>query len=260
MFAKTFGCIDSIFSVLLTITLLLPAIGHSEETKPAAETAAAPVDESAVEGLVRQLGDDSFARREEATSELIKIGVPARPALKRGVGKSDPEIRFRCQRILTTIAYNERFGQLEAFADDVDGKLGLTLPGWERFSKVVGTDKASRRLFVEMQRAEAAIFDKIDSDPKAASDLFAQRCRELQQSMRFPQFDAESFSIAALLFFICDDRLNIDDQTGIQLYSLCNHAVSATCLRRAMKKTRCASCSANSSGTAAAARTRPITG
>ena len=47
--------------------------------------------------------------------------------------------------------------RLAEFAADVDGRRGVTLPGWQEFGDLVGRDPAARNLFVDMQREEAAL-------------------------------------------------------------------------------------------------------
>jgi hypothetical protein len=43
---------------------------------------------------------------------------------------------------------------LEEFAADVEGRQGLSLPGWDQFRELAGDDAPARALFVEMQRQE----------------------------------------------------------------------------------------------------------
>jgi hypothetical protein len=55
--------------------------------------------------LIKQLGDDAFAKRAEASKELEDIGEPALPALRTAATSSDdPEIRGRAERISQSIA------------------------------------------------------------------------------------------------------------------------------------------------------------
>src|SRR5437762_1759594 len=54
--------------------------------------------------LIRQLGHDSFAIREEATSQLLVIGAAAVPSLRQATGDPDPEVRRRAQGCLLQIA------------------------------------------------------------------------------------------------------------------------------------------------------------
>ena len=51
-------------------------------------------------------------------------------------------------------AFNRRLAE---FAADVDGKRGVTLPGWKEFGELVGRDPAARALFVDMQREEPVL-------------------------------------------------------------------------------------------------------
>ena len=58
-----------------------------------------------VAALIKQLGDDAFAKRETASKELEDIGEPALPALRTAATSSDdPEIRGRAERISQSIA------------------------------------------------------------------------------------------------------------------------------------------------------------
>jgi hypothetical protein len=50
--------------------------------------------------LVAQLGDDSFAKREEAEKQLTQFGVRAFPHLQQAIQDADLEIVVRAERIL----------------------------------------------------------------------------------------------------------------------------------------------------------------
>jgi uncharacterized protein (TIGR03067 family) len=55
--------------------------------------------------LIKQLGDDAFAKREAVSKELEAIGAPALAALRKAAASSDDaEIRRRAERIGETIA------------------------------------------------------------------------------------------------------------------------------------------------------------
>jgi uncharacterized protein (TIGR03067 family) len=54
--------------------------------------------------LIKQLGDDDFAKREAASRQLDAIGEPALPALRRAAASSDdPEVRRRSESIAKNI-------------------------------------------------------------------------------------------------------------------------------------------------------------
>jgi hypothetical protein len=73
--------------VPLTATAVCPPGGHSKEGGQAAT-------------LVRQLGDPSFAVRERAGKELVRMGRAAEAALRAGLTDPDPEVRRRCAWLL----------------------------------------------------------------------------------------------------------------------------------------------------------------
>ncbi len=67
-----------------------------------ATTAAKP---DRVVALIKQLGDNAFAKREAARKELEDIGEPALAALRQAATSGDDlEIRRRAERIIQTIA------------------------------------------------------------------------------------------------------------------------------------------------------------
>ncbi len=53
-----------------------------------------------IDELIRQLGADDYAAREEATEELRKIGKPAEEALKKAAESPDAEVRSRAKDLL----------------------------------------------------------------------------------------------------------------------------------------------------------------
>jgi hypothetical protein len=58
-------------------------------------------DQDRIQDLIRKLGSEDYATREQATQELEKIGKAARPALQKAAEESqDPEVRQRAQGLL----------------------------------------------------------------------------------------------------------------------------------------------------------------
>jgi hypothetical protein len=58
-------------------------------------------DPARIEALIRRLGAEDFAAREEAGGELRRIGEPAREALRKAAEESaDPEVRERARALL----------------------------------------------------------------------------------------------------------------------------------------------------------------
>jgi hypothetical protein len=57
-----------------------------------------------VRALIKRLGDDSFEEREKATKELIALGSPALPELRKAAKDGDAEVATRARRCLDKIA------------------------------------------------------------------------------------------------------------------------------------------------------------
>jgi hypothetical protein len=78
-----------------------------------AEPGAAPEKETATEGigrLIRQLGDNAYAKREAASKELCAIGAPALAALWKAAESSvDAEIRRRAEDIAAIVTAKAEF-------------------------------------------------------------------------------------------------------------------------------------------------------
>jgi hypothetical protein len=67
--------------------------------------ALAPQDQDRIQDLIKKLGSDDFATREQASEELKKAGKGAREALQKAAQDSeDPEVRTRAKDILEEMA------------------------------------------------------------------------------------------------------------------------------------------------------------
>lgn len=155
--------------------------GTSHREKEGVATASG--DESTarrIDGWIRQLGDESYLLREAATAHLLAAGYSARRQLEAAAEDPHPEVRARARRLVVLIDQNQFQRRLEAFAADVDGSQGLTMPGWEQFREIVGDDVRARSLFVEMQRQEAVLLRAAFSEnPAGVDELLAERLSRL---------------------------------------------------------------------------------
>jgi hypothetical protein len=57
-----------------------------------------------IAGLIKQLGADSYDRREEASKALDQIGEPALPELRKAATSADPEVRRRAEGLIQAIS------------------------------------------------------------------------------------------------------------------------------------------------------------
>src|SRR5580765_3323000 len=110
-----------------------------------------PQELSKARELIKRLGSEVYRDREEAHAELSKMGRLARPALvEAAASDADPEVRYRCSRLLPKAGADELKARLDTFLADTDSKYDHDLPGLKQFRKSVGTNKEARDLFVEV--------------------------------------------------------------------------------------------------------------
>src|SRR5205814_9879244 len=84
------------FAFLLWMLPFVPAVADDPDDKEIAR-------------LVKQLGDDEFQKREDATTRLKEIGEPAFDAVTKATTSSDPEVRRRAEDIVAVIE-NKLYG------------------------------------------------------------------------------------------------------------------------------------------------------
>jgi hypothetical protein len=130
--------------------------------------------------LVRQLGDDSFEVREAASAQLLRLGRAAEGALRAGLKDGDSEVRRRCAALLPLARRSDLDVRLDAFLAGGDGQQAPPLPGWARFRELAGDDLPSRRLYVDLYRADRAVLEALAKDPKQVAAQLARRCDQLQ--------------------------------------------------------------------------------
>ncbi len=112
-------------------------------------------DREAARALVRRLGSDRFADRDEASKQLRAMGRRALPALAEAVARDpDAEVRHRCELLLPAAAAEDFDARLAAFLADADGKFAHDLPGWAKFREQTGNDPLARELFAELLKSE----------------------------------------------------------------------------------------------------------
>lgn len=137
-----------------------------------------PGDLARAQDLVHRLGSEIYREREEAQTELARMGRTARPALLAAASSDpDPEVRFRCSRLLPHAGAEDLKARIEVFQADADGKFEHYLPGLQPFRKLAGSDKAARDLYVEMVKSptNASLLEALDKNPIEAGRVIADR-------------------------------------------------------------------------------------
>lgn len=207
-------------SQALTWALLIAvALGLATSGQPVAAAEPESTPERAAR-LVQSLGSTEFTVREQAAVALLRLGAEAQTALEQGAQSQDAEVAQRCGEILGLVREAEAEAQLVAFTKDRDGSQGTSLPGWKVFRESVGSDEASRELFVMMHRLEPKLLRSLDGNLDEAADLLRGRTQALYRLAYQSTGVSQHLALgqAASLFFVASyPDLNVINETMAQL-------------------------------------------
>ena len=184
-----------------------------------------------IAAAIGRLGHDSFLVREQAATQLKSIGLEARGALVDASRSPDPEVRARAQRLVELIDQISFEKRLEAFAQDVDGASGITLPGWDQYKRIVGGAAADRALFIEMHRSERELMmHAFEGQSANLAKRIQTRALRLGQGIaggvlirgqrQQQASEASVGSCAAMLLVSATEKKEINDQVTLAVANL----------------------------------------
>jgi hypothetical protein len=183
-----------------------------------------PKQKEQARALVQRLAHRSFKVREQAAEQLEKLGRPARGVLEEGVKNSDAEVRRRCSRLLELALRSDTEIALAEYLTNQNSTRLLKLPSWDRFSKMVGKDDVSKRLFVAMFCAEGSLLAELETQqPQQFATRLQARLLEIQRNLWTPAGQANPpphGQVVALLFMATDARLGENLQSFYALNNL----------------------------------------
>jgi hypothetical protein len=209
----------------VSLTVGVPAARAEGNRPPGSQVEAAA-------SLVRQLGSGQFAARESATTQLLKMGIEIKPTLLAAIDDPDAEVRERVRYVLAGVVDADFQHRLSRFAEDVNDDKRYDLPGWARYRELVGSDRAARNLFVEMQRSEMSLMEGLEVGGDAATRILEGRIRAAQaafQARNAPLGGSTSLgSVAALVFVGSDANIKLSETSALQLGSLAAYQPSFT--------------------------------
>jgi hypothetical protein len=170
-------------AILLACGLAAAPAAPAADVSPDPKDLAIPPQEvSRARELIKKLGSEVYRDREEAHAELARMGRLARPALVEGAANDpDPEVRYRCSRLLPKAGADDLRARLETFLADADSKYEHDLPGLRQFRKHVGSDEKARALFVDVVKSpyNLELLQAVDKNPTEAGRAIADRRAQL---------------------------------------------------------------------------------
>lgn len=174
---------EDVMSRFVAVVLVAVCASFAGADSPDPKDLAIPPQElSKARELIKRLGSEVYREREEAHAELAKMGRLARPALiEAAANDADPEVRYRCSRLLPKAGADDLKARLDTFLVDTDSKYEHDLPGLKQFRKHVGTDEKARALFVEAVKSpyNVELLQAIDKNTTEAGRAIADRRTQL---------------------------------------------------------------------------------
>ena len=150
---------------------------HQDQEKP-----------ESIDELILQLGHSDFALRSSAEEDLEKLGAPAIAPLRKALTNknSDNEIRLRARRLLILI---ERRAKEQKTKDFLSGKgESIDFVGWTKFSKLTGSDKSARKLFIRLHQSQPKILRTAFPNPiKTSTKASSPQITKAPQTKRLEQ-------------------------------------------------------------------------
>ena len=198
----------SLFTVTVSILLFQPVLGEDNpnEIRDAEATTSEGDTLVRIEQSIQKLSSSKFSERNQATEELISLGLAAAQQVRAASDSNDFEVRLRCETVLRTIRHLERFQLIEGFLND-NLDANIQLPGWDEFKATVGDNATTRGLFAQMLENEWRFLDEVFDAPESeTSQLLTNRCNKLMLAKRQNQEIDTLGTLATLLFIGSSDR------------------------------------------------------
>lgn len=162
-----------------------------------------------IEALVDQLGSGSFAQREAATAQLLRLGVKVLPALKRREGTGDAELRQRIEVLSKRLMEDDFEKRIVAF---LRGDTEATLPGWNYVRGQLQDQPGMRDLFVVMTRRRGGVVPLLDGSGQDRKEALAILVKEIDDQRMRIGFEPH-VADALLLLMLATDEGNTPSAT-----------------------------------------------
>lgn len=189
-------CWKLLSCTLLCAALSVPRWAYGQQSGTAKSAAGEP-ESAAVLKLVADLGADSFAVRQKATAELLRVDESALPTLNQARETATGETLERLQQVQQRLA--QRWFQLRLQRLQETEQVSVAdWPDWSRFAELTGgqsgpqQQRLLRGLFIQLVQAEPELFTARAFDPATLSgllevraQLFAESC-DGRQDRAFP--------------------------------------------------------------------------
>ena len=215
------------YGLLLNLFLAIVVTSFMATSAPAQNENSGIVPEDTTElqinAMIEKLGSPSFSERQQATKDLLNVGVESVALLERTAAIAMGETQSRLRMILPQLRKRLFDDQLEAFLKKPSIEIAQRLPQWDRFEKISGHDDESLQIFGEILAAEPRLFATRLFAPSELPALLEGRTAELAKECR--ECREEEFpvaSVSAVMLLGCESQTRLIRATSTNISSALN--------------------------------------
>lgn len=157
------------------------------------------VSQEAADALIQQLGAPTFEKREQAVTEILRIGMPMVTHLRKATEQQrDPEVLLRARSALDQLTTGNFESRVTEF---LSGKSeGETFEGWSTVEATLGDTPAIREIFVQILRAHPQLVASLDGTTRDRIVAVDKAAQQIQTNMfQNHQFPSLADGVALLL-------------------------------------------------------------
>ena len=176
--------------------------------------------------LIEDLGGISFKKRQAASVALKKAGDDAIAPLRKALENGPLEQKLLIQSILKELERNSFAARVVELEKSPSAETAKSLPEWNRFAKLVGTDSEAIRFYVRLLKAEPKLFSAALKSSSELPDLLEARSTALLRTTRPSPAMVEKFSVdscAALLLFGGNDNNRLPRATSTAISAMLDY-------------------------------------
>jgi hypothetical protein len=175
--------------------------------------------------LIGQLGAPTFAEREQAVGEILRIGMPMVPFLRQAVeAGGDPEIVLRSRATLGQLTSGNFESRVANFLSGRDD--GTSFAGWEMVEATLGDTHAIRDLFIQILRVHPDLLASLDGTTRDRTVAIDRAAQTIQVNMLQRQVPPTLADGVALLLPLADPGVAVSGGYEATLVSVLHRKVA----------------------------------
>jgi hypothetical protein len=160
----------------------VPPAAVSADSAPTPTSVEAEFTVEQGEALIRQLGASKFERREQAMAEILRIGDPMVPLLRKAIDESkDAEQLLRAQSTLAQLTTGNFEATVAKFLSGRDD--GSSFDGWLTVEATLSDTPAAREIFIQILRAHPGLVASLDGTTRDRTVAVDQAAQLIQTNM-----------------------------------------------------------------------------